>query len=77
MTIYALYGARLVIGTLSCNALVTSSLHLDLPEQASVGGTTLSFVLSTADISNATRIFLDQESVNAALVLAANKKRQG
>ncbi|KAK3809695.1 MAG: hypothetical protein JOS17DRAFT_796568 [Linnemannia elongata] len=44
------------------------------PDQASVGGTTLSFVLSTADASNATRIFLDQESVDAALVLAANKK---
>jgi hypothetical protein len=51
-----------------------SSLRLDLPEQTSVGGTTLSFVLSTADASNATRIFLDQETVNAAPVLAANKK---
>lgn len=74
MTISAQDGARLVIGTQPSNALVTSSLRLDLPEQASVGGTTLSFVLSTADASNATRIFLDQESVNAALVLAANKK---
>ncbi|KAG0250800.1 hypothetical protein BGZ95_007078, partial [Linnemannia exigua] len=73
MTIYAQDGARLVIGTQSCNALVTSSLRLDLPEQASVGGTTLSFVLSTTDASNATKIFLDQQSVNAALVLAANK----
>ncbi|KAK3847211.1 MAG: hypothetical protein J3R72DRAFT_471032 [Linnemannia gamsii] len=74
MTISAQDGVKLVIGTQSCNALVTSSLRLVLPEQASVDGATLSFVISTADASNATRIFLDQESVNAALVLAANKK---
>ncbi|KAK3841527.1 MAG: hypothetical protein J3R72DRAFT_369034 [Linnemannia gamsii] len=73
MTISARDGARLVIGTQSCNALVTSSLRLDLPEQGSVGGTTLSFLLVTADASNATKTFLDQQSVDAALVLAANK----
>ncbi|KAI8599256.1 hypothetical protein EDD21DRAFT_416972 [Dissophora ornata] len=74
LTITAQDGSRLVIGTQSCNALITSSIRLDLSEQISVGGTTLSFVLSTAEASNATRIFLDKESVNAALAFVVNEK---
>ncbi|KAK3834550.1 MAG: hypothetical protein J3R72DRAFT_452106 [Linnemannia gamsii] len=63
-------GERLVIGTRSFNALVTSSLRLDTKMEASVGGTTLSFLLSSTHDSLATKIFLDAESVRAALELA-------
>ncbi|KAK3830570.1 MAG: hypothetical protein JOS17DRAFT_746772 [Linnemannia elongata] len=67
-------GERLVIGTRSFNALITSSLRLDTKMEASVGGTTLSFLLSSTQDSLATKIFLDAESVHAALELAKDEE---
>ncbi|KAG9319151.1 hypothetical protein KVV02_000725 [Mortierella alpina] len=66
-------GPRLVIGTQSCNVLVTSSLRLDTLGMGSVGGSTTSFQLNTADDSKAVKIFLDLESVESAFDLARNK----
>ena len=74
LTISAQDGPRLVIGTQSCIALLTSSLRLDISGTGSVGGSTLSFLLSTAEDSMATMIFLDRDSVKAAFDLALNKK---
>ncbi|KAI8595148.1 hypothetical protein EDD21DRAFT_344865 [Dissophora ornata] len=72
LTLASKDGPRLVIGTQSCNALVTSSLRLDIPGIGSVGGSTLSFLLNTVEDSYATKFFLDQESVKAAFDLALN-----
>lgn len=62
-----------MIGTQSCNALITSSLRLDSKAPANVGATTLSFMLSTVKDSMATRICLDEESVDAALAIGRKK----
>ncbi|KAF9084641.1 hypothetical protein BGX27_003738 [Mortierella sp. AM989] len=67
-------GERLVIGTRSFNALITSSLRLDARMDASVGGTTLSFQLASTQDSLATKIFLDAESVRVALDIAKNEE---
>ncbi|KAG0339319.1 hypothetical protein BG005_003509, partial [Podila minutissima] len=66
-------GERLLLGTHSFNALVTSSLRLDSKEPASVGGSTSSFRLLDPQDSAATRIYLDKESVEAGLSIAGNK----
>ncbi|KAF9986451.1 hypothetical protein BGZ75_001800 [Mortierella antarctica] len=73
LTIMAPEGERLVIGTSSFDALVTSSLRLDTKMKPSVGGITPSFILSSAKHSLATRIFLDEESLIDGLRLAAKK----
>ncbi|KAF8976142.1 hypothetical protein BGZ46_008501 [Entomortierella lignicola] len=69
-------GLRLMIGTKTCNLLVTSSTRLDDRgnQKASLGGITLSFKLLTDNSSSATRIFLDKESVGKALNLASDDK---
>ncbi|KAG0322436.1 hypothetical protein BGZ99_003347 [Dissophora globulifera] len=72
-TIHYNDGDRLVIGTQSCNILVTSSLRLDKDEPASVGGSTMSFLLSGLKDSQATKIFLDEYSVESALRLAIDR----
>ncbi|KAF8937543.1 hypothetical protein BGZ58_002503 [Dissophora ornata] len=61
---------QLLLGTRSFNALVTSSLRLDTKRKASIGASTLSFLLSSIQDSLATKIYLDVESVRAALSLA-------
>ncbi|KAF9949415.1 hypothetical protein BGZ70_001796 [Mortierella alpina] len=73
VTIMSPEGERLVLGTSSFDALVTSSLRLDAHMRPSVGGTTSSFVLSSAKDSLATRIFLDEESLTVGLQLAAER----
>ncbi|KAF9922698.1 hypothetical protein BGZ65_009399, partial [Modicella reniformis] len=72
LTIHSQEGDRLVIGTLSFNALVTSSLRLDTKMDASVGEHTLPFLLSDPAHSLRTRIFLDYDSVETGLRLAAS-----
>ncbi|KAF8920907.1 hypothetical protein BGZ58_004266, partial [Dissophora ornata] len=57
-------GERLVIGTQSFDALVTSSIRLDVCDQGSVGATTGNFKLTNKAESTATRIFLDKESLD-------------
>lgn len=66
-------GERLLLGTHSFNALVTSSLRLDLNEPGSIGGRTSSFRLLTSEDSAATRIYLDKESITAGIKISKNK----
>ncbi|KAG0307839.1 hypothetical protein BGZ99_001352 [Dissophora globulifera] len=73
-TISAPEGERLVIGTGSFDALITSSLRLDSRIEACVGGITTSFSLPNAEHSKLTKIFLDQESVDSGLKLAMTKE---
>ncbi|KAF9118992.1 hypothetical protein BGX30_004161, partial [Mortierella sp. GBA39] len=72
-TVLAQDGERLIIGTSSFDALVTSSLRLDTRISASVGCATTSFLLCSRSHSLATRIFLDQESLDDGLQLAQGK----
>ncbi|KAK5797110.1 hypothetical protein F5H01DRAFT_385294 [Linnemannia elongata] len=72
-TVPAQDGERLIIGTLSFDALITSSLRLDTRMSASVGCSTPSFLLSSTSHSLATRIYLDQESLDDGLRLAHGK----
>ncbi|KAF9897581.1 hypothetical protein BX616_005323, partial [Lobosporangium transversale] len=67
-------GERLVIGTQSCNFLVTSILRLDTVKLPSLGGTAVSFRLAQESDSKAARIYLDQESVKHALELNSDIK---
>jgi hypothetical protein len=69
-TVSAQDGERLIIGTLSFDALVTSSLRLDTRMNASVGCATPSFLLPSTSHSLAAKIFLDQESLDDGLQLA-------
>ncbi|KAG0247272.1 hypothetical protein BG011_001758 [Mortierella polycephala] len=66
-------GERLLLGTQSFNALVTSSLRLDLKAPASIGAHTSSFRLLNSEDSAATHIYLDKESVTVGLSIARNK----
>ncbi|KAF9193909.1 hypothetical protein BGZ51_001895 [Haplosporangium sp. Z 767] len=70
----AVDGHRLLIGTQTFSALVVSSFRRYCRELESVGGTTLSFKLTSKKDSNATKIFLDKESVEAGLKFAADTK---
>ncbi|KAG0282240.1 hypothetical protein BGZ96_000713 [Linnemannia gamsii] len=72
-TVSAQDGERLIIGTLSFDALITSSLRLDTRMNTSVGCATPSFLLSSTSHSLATKIFLDQESLDDGLQLAKGK----
>ncbi|KAH7044401.1 hypothetical protein BKA57DRAFT_469559 [Linnemannia elongata] len=72
-TVPAQDGERLIIGTLSFDALITSSLRLDTRMSASVGCSTPSFLLSSARHSLATRIYLDQESLETVSGLPKEK----
>ncbi|KAF9922026.1 hypothetical protein BGZ67_010764, partial [Mortierella alpina] len=66
-------GHKSLLGTHSFNALVTSSLRLDTKEAASLGGAHSSFRLQDPQDSAATRIYLDEESVQAGLTIAKSK----
>ncbi|KAI8070337.1 hypothetical protein BC940DRAFT_365932 [Gongronella butleri] len=67
-------GKKLVIGTQTCNMLVTSSLRLDNKDQTRsrpcLGASAVNFDLETKSTSMATMIFLDFESVIMAQKLA-------
>ncbi|KAG0245595.1 hypothetical protein BG011_002754, partial [Mortierella polycephala] len=62
-------GERLVIGTQSFDALVTSSIRLDVRGQGSVGAATRNFQLTNKAEATATRIFLDKESLDMGVAL--------
>ncbi|ORZ23915.1 hypothetical protein BCR41DRAFT_296274, partial [Lobosporangium transversale] len=73
-------GCQLVIGASFANLLVTSSLRLDnknVGSACSVGGITASFVISSVKDSQAIRIYLDEESIEAARALALNTDSWG
>lgn len=59
-------GLKLVIGTQSLNALVTSSLRLDEAARPNVGGVATNFQLTTVESSLSTYIYLDEESIGKA-----------
>lgn len=64
-------GSKLVVGTKTLNALITSSLRIDSVHQASIGG-----VISHFDLDDSTAlttsVFLDNESIEKANILASN-----
>ncbi|KAG0286172.1 hypothetical protein BGZ98_005187 [Dissophora globulifera] len=66
VTIASKDGDSLVIGTQAFNALITSSIRLDLKDPPSIGGTTVSFPLKDIRSSKATAIFLDCDSIKEA-----------
>ncbi|KAF9409903.1 hypothetical protein BGZ76_005597 [Entomortierella beljakovae] len=74
MTLGSWDGEKLVIGTRIFNALVTSSMRLDLMEQASVGGITVTFPLRNFQSSKSTRIYLDNKSIEKAAEIASREK---
>jgi hypothetical protein len=66
-------GKKLVIGTKTLNALVTSSLRIDASHMASVGGTTLNFELDNSSALTSA-IFLDADSIRKANILASDPR---
>lgn len=66
-------GKKLVIGTKTLNALVTSSLRIDASHMASVGGTTINFDLDNGS-SLTTATFLDADSIRKANTLAGDQR---
>lgn len=70
-TVFHADGAKLMIGTLTCNALVTSALRLDNKTMPPcVGASTPSFILGSKPES---LIFLGKDCVDLALKLTKNK----
>lgn len=71
-------GTKLVIGTKTFNALVTSSLRIDPNVHShstpSIGSITCSFMLISLEYSKATKIYLDDTSVKKALALSSRKE---
>ncbi|KAI8575346.1 hypothetical protein K450DRAFT_275701 [Umbelopsis ramanniana AG] len=65
-------GLKLIIGTQTFNALVTSALRLDEATRPNVGGMTTNFVLMGIESSLSTSIHLDEESIKKAKSLAEN-----
>ncbi|KAF9190063.1 hypothetical protein BGZ49_003738, partial [Haplosporangium sp. Z 27] len=66
-------GTKLVIGTHSFNALITSSIRLDMKEPPSIGAVTSSFLLRDPQSSSNTKIFLNCNSLNEALRIVKEK----
>lgn len=66
-TLNTLEGAKLVIGTLSSNVLVTSSMRLDIVDKPSLGGITNNFTLSCNKESQQCRIFVDHNMIEQAM----------
>lgn len=62
-------GRKLIIGTQSCSALVTSSLRLDCERDPDVGPSSFSFVTSP----QTTKIYIDNDSWKKAQKLALDK----
>ncbi|KAI8598965.1 hypothetical protein EDD21DRAFT_434000, partial [Dissophora ornata] len=73
LTLNTIDGERLVLGTKSFHVLVTSSIKLDKVDPLSLGRTTTSFTLKEPRSSHATKIFLDDNSVDEALAIAKDK----
>ncbi|KAI7901761.1 uncharacterized protein BX663DRAFT_513961 [Cokeromyces recurvatus] len=72
-TMHSNDGEKLVIGTLSCNILVTSSIRIDKAEKPVVGAT-MHMDLNQRYDSLSISIYLDKQSVDRALALAKDKK---
>ncbi|GAA5802317.1 hypothetical protein HPULCUR_007781 [Helicostylum pulchrum] len=71
MTLTGKDGPGLMIGTQSCNVVVTSSIRLDHTTKPTLGGVTTNFQLTESD-SLSTVLYLDEESVEKANNLAKN-----
>lgn len=65
-------GSKLVIGTQTFNALITSSIRLDETTRPNAGGVTTNFQLIGIESSLSTSIYLDEESIEKAKSLAEN-----
>lgn len=65
-------GDKLVVGTKTLNALITSSLQIDSIHEASVGGIISHFELDESAALTAS-IFLDIDSIKKASILASNQ----
>ncbi|KAG0337367.1 hypothetical protein BG004_007672, partial [Podila humilis] len=77
VTVLTIDGKRLVIGTKSFDALITSSLRLDKVMESCIGASTPSFVLTETSHSLATKIFLDAEHLEIGLKMAENRDSWG
>ncbi|KAF9079686.1 hypothetical protein BGX23_003432, partial [Mortierella sp. AD031] len=73
VTVPTIEGKRLIIGTKSFDALITSSLRLDKVVEPCIGASTPSFVLTDTSHSLATKIFLDTEHLDIGLKMAESK----
>jgi hypothetical protein len=67
-------GKRLVIGIQSFDALITSSIRLDVRDQGSIDAVTNIFQLTSNAEAAATRIFLDKESLEMGITLCQDRK---
>ncbi|KAI7858342.1 hypothetical protein BDC45DRAFT_602891 [Circinella umbellata] len=67
-------GSKLVVGTKTLNALITSSLRIDSVHQASIGGVIAHFDLDDSTALT-TSVFLDNESIKKANILARTWRR--
>jgi hypothetical protein len=65
-------GKKLIIGTKTFNALVTSSLRLDTVVLPDIGPSTTNFMLEGQLESMEAKIFINRESLNEAIKLAEN-----
>jgi hypothetical protein len=74
LTVNDVDGAKLVIGTQTFNALVTSSLRIDANANPIIGATTCSFMLPNKEDSKTTKIYLDGESLKKALSLISKEE---
>ncbi|KAI9469017.1 MAG: hypothetical protein EXX96DRAFT_612694 [Benjaminiella poitrasii] len=72
-TITNIDGEKLVVGTLSCNVLVTSSIRIDRAETPVVGAS-MQMSPSQRSDSLSTSIYLDKKLVELALNIAKNDK---
>ncbi|ORX42675.1 hypothetical protein DM01DRAFT_323809 [Hesseltinella vesiculosa] len=71
VTLYAADGPKLLVGTQVSNLLITSLTRLDTKIIPSIGSTSTIFKLPTLMDSHSTKIFLDREQLQAALVMDA------
>ncbi|KAG0754699.1 hypothetical protein G6F57_006219 [Rhizopus arrhizus] len=65
-------GTKLVIGTKTFNALITSSLRLDTPFNPEVGPSVMSFDLNDSSKAKATTIFVKESAWKEAAEIAQN-----
>lgn len=63
-------GHKLVIATLFCTGLITSSIRVDILEEPKIGPSSSTFTISP----QTTKIYIDQESWNKANALSLNSE---
>ncbi|ORX57488.1 hypothetical protein DM01DRAFT_1334107 [Hesseltinella vesiculosa] len=71
-TVEDMDGAKLVIGTESFNALITSSIRVDADLPPNLGPTTATFLIDSPAQSLGTRMFVMRKSIESALSLSKN-----